>query len=134
MTRAVTIAATTSTVPAIMTRALEGCCLEGLGLEGWVAAMLPAGFGAWPPARKSLTLLRAGRRAGSTCRHSWAKAKKGGGMDAGTTGSPPADLSQNGGRWVRASTSTTPSDHTSEAGDICPSSVSGAPYSPDEGE
>ena len=49
-------------------------------------------------------------------------------MDAGMTGAAPLERSQSGGCRVRASTITTPSDHTSDAGEIFPSATSGASW------
>src|SRR6185369_14511996 len=56
------------------------------------------------------------RCAGSRCKQFSAISRKGSGTDAGTVGSDRLS-SQTGGRWVSTSTRTTPSAHTSDAGE-----------------
>lgn len=118
---------TTSTAPAIMSGPRESGDLEGAACEGGAAGIFAAGSTGRAGFKESRMPARVERRAGSRRRHSRTMPKKGGGMDAGTAGSLPLP-SASRGRWVRTSPSTTPSDQTSDAGEIFPSAISGASY------
>lgn len=118
----------TRTAPAIMSGPRESGDLEGAAWEGGVAEIFAAGAAVRAGFKDSRMAVRVERRAGSRRRHSRTMPKKGGGMDAGTTGSLPLEPLARRGRWVRTSPRTTPRDQTSDAGEIFPNAISGASY------
>ena len=77
------------------------------------------------PSRMALASSSVARSPGSRRKHARAIALKGSGKESGTTGSRFACASNAGGRCVRTSTTVTPNDQRSAAGEMLPAAVSG---------